>query len=344
MKTYLVGGAVRDKLLGLESNDHDYVVVGSTQEEMLSVGFSKVGAAFPVFIHPETGDEYALARREKKTGKGYLGFECEFSTDVTLEEDLLRRDLTINSMAMDSDGNLIDPSDGYYDLHTGILRHTSDAFIEDPVRILRLARFYARYSNFRIAPETLSLCNSIASTLNEIPPERFWREIEKVIIERDEHTLRRFCEALDTLGVFENSEFFEDALPNFEFLQDDYYDLRYVIEDMNVFSAVFSSGGTKTFYSTNAERLSKTLHFHPITNGASMYNAIKSLGGYNSVLIDMFCDVMKSYHKNEESYRFKHGFAVSKLITSEFFPTKSGQELGLAIKDLQIKMMNELFK
>ena len=178
MKTYLVGGAVRDMLMGLEPKDRDYVVVGSSEAEMMSLGYTKVGADFPVFLHPETGDEYALARRERKTGKGYLGFVSEFTPDVTLEEDLSRRDLTINSIAIDTlflgednkpDGIIIppvtDPFGGKDDLHNKILRHTSNAFEEDPVRVLRVARFCARFgSDWQIAEETKELIRKMGKS------------------------------------------------------------------------------------------------------------------------------------------------------------------------------------
>lgn len=188
MKTYLVGGAVRDMMMGLEPKDRDYVVVGSTHEEMLAAGFEKVGADFPVYLHPETGDEYALARREKKTGTGYLGFTSEFSADVTLEEDLGRRDLTINSMAyeMSGFGGYIDPFNGQNDLDNKVLRHTSDAFREDPVRVLRLARFRARLgSDWTVAPETVSLVSQMAKSgvLNELTAERVWKEMSRALME-----------------------------------------------------------------------------------------------------------------------------------------------------------------
>jgi tRNA nucleotidyltransferase (CCA-adding enzyme) len=194
---YLVGGAVRDMLMGLEPKDHDYVVVGSSPEEMLAAGFSRVGADFPVFLHPETGDEYALARRERKTGTGYLGFTSEFGPDVTLEDDCSRRDLTINSMAMfvtddakemlsNKDKWLVDPYCGYEDLQNKVLRHTSNAFEEDPVRVLRLARFRARLgSEWTVAPETVNLVASMAKrgTLNELTAERVWKELSRALME-----------------------------------------------------------------------------------------------------------------------------------------------------------------
>ena len=178
-KIYLVGGAVRDHLLGIESRDRDYVVVGSSPAEMLAEGFTQVGASFPVFLHPVTGDEYALARTERKTGAGYHGFETFYDKNVTLEDDLARRDLTINSMAM-VDGVIIDPFGGREDLSNGVLRHTSDAFADDPLRVLRLARFAARYS-FSVAPETLKLARKIvwSGELLHLPHERVWTELYK---------------------------------------------------------------------------------------------------------------------------------------------------------------------
>ncbi|MFA7408581.1 MAG: multifunctional CCA addition/repair protein [Anaerolineaceae bacterium] len=187
MKTYLVGGAVRDYLLGHEIKDRDYVVVGSTPEDMVSRGFRQVGADFPVFLHPETGEEYALARRERKTGSGYLGFETDFSPEVTLEEDLARRDLTINAMAIAEDGShLVDPHGGQDDLRNKVFRHTSDAFAEDPVRVLRLARFRARYGpEWTVDHKTVALISSMAKkgVLGELVPERIWKELSRALLE-----------------------------------------------------------------------------------------------------------------------------------------------------------------
>ena len=182
MKIYLVGGAVRDKLLGKQSKDSDWVVVGSTPEEMETQGFKLVGKDFPVFLHPGTKEEYALARTERKTGKGYKGFAFHTSGDVTLEEDLARRDLTINAIAEDEIGNLIDPFNGKQDLENKILRHVSPAFIEDPLRVLRVARFAARFG-FRIAPETVVLMKEIAESgeLATLVPERVWSELERAM-------------------------------------------------------------------------------------------------------------------------------------------------------------------
>lgn len=180
MQIYLVGGAIRDRLLNIPQHDQDWVVVGATPTEMLSQGYQAVGRDFPVFIDPKTKQEFALARTERKTGVGYTGFHCFFSSTVTLEEDLLRRDLTINAMAQDQDGNIIDPYHGQQDLNKRILRHVSEAFIEDPLRVLRVARFAAKLAHlgFTIADETMSLMRTITQSgeLEELTPERIWQE------------------------------------------------------------------------------------------------------------------------------------------------------------------------
>lgn len=181
MKYYLVGGAVRDKLLGMPIKEKDWVVVGAKVEEMLALGYQPVGKDFPVFLHPETKEEYALARTERKAGKGYRGFVCSTSTNITLEEDLLRRDLTINAMAMDEQGSIIDPYGGERDVNAKLLRHVSPAFEEDPVRILRIARFSARFHHlgFSIATETKALMRKMVreGQVNDLVPERVWAEI-----------------------------------------------------------------------------------------------------------------------------------------------------------------------
>ena len=188
MKTYLVGGAVRDQLLGITVQDRDWVVVGSTSEEMLGLGYTQVGKDFPVFLHPKTKEEYALARTERKSGKGYGGFEVEASENVTLEEDLARRDLTINAIAQDENGDLIDPYDGVNDLNKKVLRHVTSAFAEDPLRVLRVARFKARFHHlgFSINSETLKLMSDITDSgeLSELVAERVWVEINKSLMEK----------------------------------------------------------------------------------------------------------------------------------------------------------------
>jgi tRNA nucleotidyltransferase (CCA-adding enzyme) len=199
VKTYVVGGAVRDELLGLPVKDRDHVVVGSTPEEMERLGYRPVGKDFPVFLHPRTHEEYALARTERKSGRGYKGFTVHASPEVTLEEDLRRRDLTINAMAKAEDGTLIDPFGGKKDLERRVLRHVSDAFAEDPVRILRTARFAARFG-FSIAPETMALMKRMVESgeADYLVPERVWQELAKGLMEDEPE---RMFEVLEATGL-----------------------------------------------------------------------------------------------------------------------------------------------
>ena len=206
MQVYLVGGAVRDHLLGHPYHEKDYVVVGATPEQLLAQGYQPVGKDFPVFLHPETKEEYALARTERKSGRGYHGFEFYTDPSVSLEDDLIRRDLTINAMAMDNEGNIYDPYAGQQDLEQRILRHVSDAFVEDPLRVLRIARFAARYKSlgFSVAEETLTLMKQLVESgeLNALIQERVWKETSRALMEdhADEYfTVLRTCGALKVL-------------------------------------------------------------------------------------------------------------------------------------------------
>jgi len=202
LQIYLVGGAVRDKLLGKEPQDRDWVVVGATPEQMLELGYTPVGKDFPVFLHPDTREEYALARTERKTAPGYHGFSFHAAADVTLEEDLKRRDLTINAMAEDSEGNIIDPFNGREDLEQGRLRHVSAAFVEDPVRILRIARYAARYAKwgFHVAHSTHALMKKMVAEgeVDALVAERVWQETERAL---GEESPSRFFEVLRNCGA-----------------------------------------------------------------------------------------------------------------------------------------------
>lgn len=202
MKVYLVGGAVRDRLLGRPHKEKDWVVVGSTPEEMVKQGFRPVGKDFPVFLHPETHEEYALARTERKTSKGYHGFVFHASPDVTLEEDLKRRDLTMNAIAQDDEGKLIDPFDGKQDIENKVFRHVSGAFEEDPVRLLRVCRFSAMLPDFKTAPETLELMKNMvkAGEVDALVPERVWQELKQAL--GYEHP-DQFFETADRCGALE---------------------------------------------------------------------------------------------------------------------------------------------
>lgn len=201
MKIYLVGGAVRDRLLGLPPVERDWVVVGATEEEMRQLGYRQEVGGFPVFRHPVTGEEYALARTETKTGPGYTGFRVDADSAITLEQDLRRRDLTINALAEDQAGDLIDPFGGRADLEQGVLRHITPAFVEDPVRVLRVARFAARF-DFRVAPETAELLRRMAASddLRELRPERIWQELERAL---QECYPWRFFEVLEECGALQ---------------------------------------------------------------------------------------------------------------------------------------------
>ncbi len=219
-QTYVVGGAVRDALLGRPHGDRDWVVVGATPQQMIDAGFLPVGRDFPVFLHPRTHEEYALARTERKTAPGYRGFAVHAAPEVTLEEDLLRRDLTINAMARAADGALIDPCGGQRDLQARVLRHVSAAFAEDPVRILRLARFAARFGDFSVAPETMALMRGMvaAGEVDALVPERVWQELARGLMEpqpqrlfavlRDCGALARLLPELDRLwGVPQRADY-----------------------------------------------------------------------------------------------------------------------------------------
>jgi tRNA nucleotidyltransferase (CCA-adding enzyme) len=200
MKVFVVGGSVRDQLLGRAHGDRDWVVVGATPDEMVAAGFRPVGKDFPVFLHPQTHEEYALARTERKTAPGYHGFLFHAAPEITLEQDLARRDLTINAMARDESGALIDPFGGKRDLDARVLRHVSPAFAEDPVRILRLARFAARFSDFEVAPETMQLMREMVAAGEDdaLVPERIWQELSRGLLEQHP---ARMLDVLQTCGA-----------------------------------------------------------------------------------------------------------------------------------------------
>jgi tRNA nucleotidyltransferase/poly(A) polymerase len=213
LKIYRVGGSVRDQLLGLEIKDRDFVVIGSSEVEMLSLGFRRVGADFPVFIHPETGEEYALARKESLTGEGYLAFDT-VTDGVTLEQDLQRRDLTINSIAISEDGDFLDPLGGVEDIQNRVLRHSSSAFSEDAVRVLRLARFQSRFRDFRVAKETIKLVHQMVGDglLRELKSERVLIELQKTA---SQGSLKLFFETLQRLNSFDEVFPYLDFNPDF---------------------------------------------------------------------------------------------------------------------------------
>jgi tRNA nucleotidyltransferase/poly(A) polymerase len=221
MKIYSCGGAVRDELMGNPASDFDYVVVGATEKEMLDAGYKPAGAFFPVFLHPTTGDEYALARKEKKSGVGHTAFTVEFDKDVTLAEDLARRDLTINAMAKDLEtGEIVDPFRGQRDLKHKILRHTSVAFAEDPLRVVRLARFYARFEDFYVADETTRVSQKVVASgeMDTLSEERFWAEMNKMF--RTCRKPDRFFAALWNFYALTEVKFFKDLFGPVQTMED----------------------------------------------------------------------------------------------------------------------------
>ncbi|MDI3322832.1 hypothetical protein QKW35_00440 [Pontibacterium granulatum] len=248
MQVYLVGGAVRDQLLNYPVYDKDWVVVGATVDEMLEQGFQPVGKDFPVFIHPKTGEEYALARTERKSGKGYTGFQYFASPDVTLEEDLIRRDLTINAMAQADNGEIIDPYQGQQDLNNHILRHVSPAFAEDPLRVLRVARFYARYAHlgFDVAEETVDLMIQLSTSdeLIHLTAERVWKETERALAEETPFAYIELLERCQALPVL---------FPEWQCLIENEQHVRTVLNRLqrnkrfgqNVFSCLMTSATTQ---------------------------------------------------------------------------------------------------
>ncbi|WP_447982794.1 CCA tRNA nucleotidyltransferase [Achromobacter kerstersii] len=209
LQVYIVGGAVRDALLGLRPGDHDWVVVGATPEDMARRGFIPVGGDFPVFLHPRTKEEYALARTERKSGRGYKGFTFYTGSDVTLEEDLRRRDLTVNAIAQTQDGELVDPLGGAADVRARVFRHVGDAFQEDPVRILRLGRFAARFDDFTIAPETMALCRHMvdAGEADALVAERVWKELSRGLMAKKPSRM---------LGVLQDSGALARVMPELQ--------------------------------------------------------------------------------------------------------------------------------
>lgn len=262
---YLVGGAVRDALLGLPVIDRDWVVTGATPEQLEQQGYQQVGKQFPVFLNPKTKEEYALARREKKQGTGYTGFICDFSADIRLEEDLERRDLTINAIAQADDGSLIDPFNGQIDLKKRILRHVSNAFVEDPLRVLRVARFAARFSElgFIVAPETMTLMRTISHSgeLSALTPERIWKELEKALNTTSPNTFFDVLEQADALTCL---------LPNF----------------------VWQPTDKSTFSNMSpAQRWAILCHHTPLTELIELGKAIRSPNQFK-LLAEQVCEFM----------------------------------------------------
>jgi len=362
MKILLVGGAVRDSLLGYDPKDRDYVVLGSTPEEMIANGFEQVGAAFPVFL--KDGEEYALARTETKTGEGYLGFSCAFSPEVTLDEDLARRDLTINSIAYDPvAAEYYDPHNGRVDLDNKTLRHTSPAFAEDPLRVIRLARFFARFNQFTVAPETVVLACKIVTSgeMDTLSFERYWAELHKVMSE-PEPRFGRFLDALCNFGVLTNCAFFKDILG-----ADRYWSIHKLTE----YKKLYERGITKIAIRdpdlavavlvasfedcallshqavpTRVSRLVKNFRaFGLASNCYSVYNTLartRALCEKTEALSDLI-ECIRAGGFAAAATELEIGFEIVSAINAEPFMHLSGAEIGNALKRARLTALAEKF-
>lgn len=351
MKIYLVGGAVRDGLMGKRTSDYDYVVVGATKAEMESKFGHNVGASFPVFLAPN-GDQYAMARREKKTGAGYLGFTCEADETITLAEDLMRRDLTINSMAKDIEtGEIVDHFGGMQDLRNKILRHTSEAFTEDPLRVVRLARFYARFTDFAIARETLDLVARVVMSreMDELPAERYMAELEKLFATNSEtgnavNGLDRFFSLIHSLDAFKHVKFFRDVFgvsPDIERVMKFAREMQFVPEELRLTVFIALAGienmGQLTGMSLRVMDLHRNVNqlrrMREVT-ADSVYVLMRSLKAWQQG--DAASDLAVSISAGgpfaiDRSDLHEFVTAVNS-VKSEFFPGVQGKELGQAIE------------
>jgi tRNA nucleotidyltransferase/poly(A) polymerase len=361
MNFLLVGGAVRDQLMGFDPKDRDYVVLGSTPDEMLAQGFEQVGAAFPVFL--KDGEEYALARTETKTGEGYQGFSCAFGPEVTLEEDLARRDLTINSIACDPiSGEYFDPYNGRADIASKTLRHTSAAFAEDPLRVIRLARFYARFDNFSVAPDTVTLaCKIVASgEMDALSFERYWVELNKVM--RDETPrISRFMQALFNFGALDTCAFFKDIFGSERWLAEVLNVLmsryergitRIALKDPDlavaVLVALFEDSAPLAHQAvpTRVTRLVKNFRAFEMDNDScAVYNALaatRSLSEKTEALTDLVACLQAAGH-GDRAEGLLTGFDIVSDITAEPFMHLSGAEIGKALKQARLAALVEEF-
>lgn len=358
MKKFLIGGALRDYVMGIEPKDRDYVVIGETVESMLAMGFSQVGKDFPVFLHPETNEEYALARRERKTGKGYSGFSVD-TMHVSLEEDCSRRDFRFNSMAMNLEtGEIIDPFNGMNDIRDRMIRHTSDAFSEDPLRVIRAFRFSARYM-FDIAAETKLLMRSMITTgqLNQLPVERFWVEMEKAF--QDEHP-HFFIESLFNNEVNVFVEFFKILFDGVSFR--DAFDLAFDTMkfdahkrlDYFIGTLAYNNPRIAAFPSALAGKIATVFKYIRLDWNdeyvpESIYGLLVKMGVYREGGVENeVCDILRARNFNyrehlESDFVYNLG-TITLAVKAENFPKLSGKELGEAIKNARIKKICDILE
>jgi len=330
MKIYLVGGAVRDKILGIPVKDRDYLVVGSTPEEMIELGYKPIGKNFPVFLHPKTNEEYALARTEKKTGKGYHGFEFFTSPTVTLEEDLMRRDITINAIAEDDDGNIFDPCNGLKDIENKVIRHVSDAFIEDPLRVFRVARFFARFEDFIIHKDTEELMKQIVGSgeISSLSIERIKTEILKGLNEK--HAEKMFLSFSDS-GVLKSifPDFVENQCDIFLLLNE----LKNNTKSISVEFKLLMIFALPFFYDADkSDRINYLEYFKLSNNAKTIFNGIqceaRNLENFLSISVE---DKLDSLYRLDFFRRPNLTIDILEmimfLITTVFKPTPSSQSL-----------------
>ena len=330
MKIYLVGGAVRDKILGIPVKDRDYLVVGSTPEEMVELGYKPIGKNFPVFLHPKTNEEYALARTEKKIGKGYHGFEFYTSPTVTLEEDLMRRDITINAIAEDDDGNIYDPYNGLRDIENKVIRHVSDAFIEDPLRVFRVARFFARFEDFIIHKDTEELMKKIVGSgeISSLSSERIKTEILKGLNEK--HADKMFL-SFSSSGVLKSifPDFVENQCDIFLLLNE----LKNTSKPISVESKLLMIFALPFFYDVEkSDRVNYLEYFKLSNNAKTVFKGIeyeaRNLENFLSFSVE---DKLDSLYRLDFFRRPNITLDILEmimlLITTVFKPTPSSQPL-----------------
>lgn len=351
IKIFKVGGCVRDTLLNRVPKDIDYVVIGSTPHQMLENGFVQVGADFPVFLHPETNDEYALARTERKVSSGYLGFETKHDVNVTLVEDLARRDLTINSMAQDIEtGEIIDPFNGLQDLKNKVLRHTTEAFAEDPLRVIRLARFAARFPDFSIDTGTIKLCKEIVNSgeLNTLSNERYWTELEKVLQEEDP-TL--FFSALHLFEADLKVKFFQELnLQNTELTVKIVNTIKSVLKEDRLLVFVCLMGGelgnTNNRQILTAVNLLDSFNKHFSTGSDIIKFFIKARVFSEGTTFNDFMKVAKYSNMYDENMLMKIELAAEaakKVTAAEFNGQFEGRALGEAIFNRRVNVVESIF-
>lgn len=363
---YAVGGSVRDRLLGKPVQDYDWVVVGQTEAAMLEMGFSKVGESFPVFLHPETKEEYALARTEKKSGVGYNGFAVDASSTITLEDDLGRRDLTINSIAATPDfKTFVDPYGGLIDLNRRILRHTSDAFKDDPLRVVRLARFYARYTDFTVANETLAMAQAVVDSgeMDHITDERYWLEITKVFSDGGNYS--RFITLLLEMGVITKVKYFSFIKDSHNFTLNIESAARRQITKMAEIDAdaavgifLAKTGCVKypsrcTNWTESIAECSRllqsaewSLNSGCPTSADKFYRFFQHAKALNekSKVLQTIIDAEMLIGEDTTVDALEYMFAAIKDVNAAQFPEVTGKELGQAIKNSRVKTIAEILR